>query len=162
MATARGANTRLLAKEETTYGTNPGGTDWRQYPFIPPLDLGAAQQLLESPVIGISAGRDPADPFYDAVRVDGTLQLPLDLNDIGFWLHKMLGDATVTDADPNYTHVFKSGGSAALPSFSAEVGYPDVPNYVLMTGCKAGSLTVSAAPTGARGAGRGARGTHRW
>ena len=148
MATARGANTRLLAKEETVYGTNPGGTDWRQYPFIPPLDLGAAQDLLESPVIGISVGRDPSDPFYDAVTVDGTLQLPLDLNDIGFWLHKLFGDPATTNVSADYTHVFKSGSATALPSFSAEVGYPDVPNYVLMTGAKAGSFSVSAAPTG--------------
>jgi hypothetical protein len=147
MATARGANTRLLAKEEGTYGTNPGGADWRQYPFIPPLDLGAAQQLLDSPVIGISAGRDPADPFYDAVTVDGNLQIPLDLSDVGFWLHKLFGDAA-TSGTTNYTHVFKSGGSTALPSFSAEVGYPDVPTYVLMTGVKAGSMTVTASPTG--------------
>jgi hypothetical protein len=147
MATARGANTRLLAKEESAYGTNPAGSDWRQYPFIPPLDLGGAQQLLESPVIGVSAGRNPADPFYDAVTVDGTIQLPLDLSDIGFWLHKLFGDAA-TSGSTDYTHVFKGGGSTALPSFSAEVGYPDVPNYVLMTGCKAGAFTVSAAPTG--------------
>lgn len=147
MATARGANTRLLAKEETVYGTSPGGSDWRQFPFIPPLDLGAAQQLLESPVIGVSAGRDPADPFYDAVTADGRIPVPLDLVDIGFWLHKLFGDATTTGSD-DYTHVFKSGSAAALPSFSTEVGYPDVPSYVLMTGCKAGTLSVAAAPTG--------------
>lgn len=147
MATARGANTKLLAKEESAYGTNPGGSDWRQFPFIPPLDLGGAQQLLDSPVIGISPGRDAADPFYDAVTVDGTLQIPLDLTDIGFWLHKLFGDPATTGSS-DYTHVFKSGSSTALPSFSAEVGYPDVPNFVLMTGCKAGSLSIAAAPTG--------------
>ena len=148
MATARGANTRLLAKEEAVYGTNPGGTDWRQFPFIPPLDLGASQQLLESQVIGVSAGRNPADPFFDATTVDGTINLPLDLIDIGFWLQKMFGDPATTGSDPNYTHTFKAGGAAALPSFSCEVGYPDVPDYVLMTGCKANTLTITAAPTG--------------
>lgn len=147
MATARGASTRLLVKEESAYGTNPAGSDWRQYPFIPPLDLGAAQQLLESPVIGVSAGRDPSDPFYDAVTVDGRIPIPLDLVDIGFWLQKLFGDPTTTGSS-DYTHIFKSGQAAALPSFSAEIGYPDVPNYVLMTGCKAGSLEVTAAPTG--------------
>ena len=147
MATARGANTRLLAKEELAYGANPGGADWRQFPFIPPLDLGGAQQLLESPVIGISAGRDPADPFHDAVTVDGRLIVPLDLSDIGFWLDKLFGDPATTGTT-HYTHIFKSGSATALPSFSAEVGYPDVPSYVLMTGAKAGSLEVAAAPTG--------------
>ena len=148
MATARGANTRLLAKKESTYGVNPGGSDWRQFPFEPPLDFGASQQLLESPVIGVSSGRNPADPFYDAVTVDGTIRVPLDLTDIGFWLHKMFGDPTTTGGPTDYTHVFKSGSPAVLPSFSAEVGYPEVPIYVLMTGCRAGTLTVTAAPTG--------------
>lgn len=148
MPTARGANTRLLAQEEVTYGLNPGGTDWRQFPFIPPLDLGGSQQLLESPVIGISAGRNPADPFYDAVTVDGSLNLPLDLTDIGFWLQKAFGDPSTSGSSPNFTHVFRGGGATALPSFTAEVGFPDVPDYVLMTGAKINTFSVSAAPTG--------------
>lgn len=147
MPTARGARTILLAKQEVTYGTNPGGTDWRQYPFVPPLDLGGAQALLDSPVIGLSSGRDPADPFYDAVTVDGSFGIPIDLSDIGFWL-KMLMGAPTTTGSTNFVHTFKSGAAAALPSFSAEVGYPDVPTYLLMTGCKAGGITFDAAPTG--------------
>jgi hypothetical protein len=147
MPTARGARTLLLAKQEVTYGTNPAGSDWRQYPFIPPLDLGGAQALLDSPVIGLSAGRDPADPFYDAVTVDGSFGIPIDLNDVGFWL-KMLMGAPTSVGPTNFTHTFKSGGATALPSFSCEVGYPDVPTYLLMTGCKAGGITINAAPTG--------------
>jgi hypothetical protein len=147
MATARGARTILLAKEEGTYGTNPGGVDFRQFPFVPPLDLGGAQALLDSPVIGLSTGRDPADPFYDAVTVDGSFGIPIDLVDIGFWL-KMLMGAPTSAGSTNFTHTFKSGTATALPSFTAEVGYPDVPTYLLMTGCKAGGLTINAAPTG--------------
>jgi hypothetical protein len=147
MPTARGARTILLAKQEVTYGVNPGGIDFRQYPFVPPLDLGGAQALLDSPVIGLSSGRDPADPFYDAVTVDGSFGIPIDLSDIGFWL-KMLMGAPVTSGAVNFTHTFKSGGSTALPSFTAEIGYPDVPTYLLMTGCKVGGITINAGPTG--------------
>jgi hypothetical protein len=147
MPTARGARTILLAKQEVTYGVNPGGIDFRQYPFVPPLDLGGAQALLDSPVIGLSSGRDPADPFYDAVTVDGSFGIPIDLNDIGFWL-KMLMGAPATTGSVNFVHTFKSGGSTALPSFTAEIGYPDVPTYLLMTGCKAGGVTLNAGPTG--------------
>jgi hypothetical protein len=147
MPTARGARTILLAKQEVTYGVNPGGADWRQYPFVPPLDLGGAQALLDSPVIGLSPGRDPADPFYDAVTVDGSFGIPIDLNDIGFWLKMLMGSPTSV-GPTNFAHTFRSGGAAALPSFSCEVGYPDVPTYLLMTGCKAGGITINAAPTG--------------
>jgi hypothetical protein len=145
MATARGANTKLLAIQEVTYGTAPGG-NWTQYPFIPPLDLGGAQQLLESPVIGVSPGRDPSDPFYDAVTVDGTVNIPLDLTLVGFWMKMLFGLPATTGSAPNYTHTFKSD-SATIPFFSVEVGYPDVPSYVRLAGCKAGQLSVSAQPT---------------
>jgi hypothetical protein len=147
MPTARGARTILLAKQEVTYGVNPGGADFRQFPFVPPLDLGGAQALLDSPVIGLSTGRDPADPFYDAVTVDGSFGIPIDLVDIGFWL-KMLMGAPNSVGPTNFTHTFRSGGATALPSFTAEIGYPDVPTYLLMTGCKAGGLTINAGPTG--------------
>jgi hypothetical protein len=148
MATARGARTILLAKQEVSYGVNPAGSDWRQYPFVPPLDLGGAQALLDSPVIGLSTGRDPADPFYDAVTVDGSFGIPIDLNDIGFWLKMLMGAPVTSGGGADKTHTYKSGSATALPSFSAEVGYPDVPTYLLMTGCKAGGLTVNAGPTG--------------
>lgn len=146
MPTARGARTILLCKQEVIYGINPGGSDWVQYPFIPPLDLGGTQALLPSPVIGLSAGRDPADPFYDAVTADGSLSIPVDLSAIGFWL-KMLFGSPVTTGTTNFVHTFRSGSATPLPSFSCEVGYPDVPTYVLMTGCKVGSLSVQQAPT---------------
>jgi hypothetical protein len=147
MPTARGANTILLAQQEVTYGINPGGTNWRQFPFVPPLDLGPAQALLDSPVIGVSAGRDPADPFYDAVTVDGGFGIPIDLIDSGFWLKMLLG-APTSVGPTNFAHTFRSGSTTPLPSFTCEVGYPDVPTYVLMTGCKVGSMTIGAAPTG--------------
>jgi hypothetical protein len=147
MATARGANTRLLAKEEGTYGTNPGGSDWVQYPFNPPLTFGATQDLTQSPTIGISTNRDPGEPFRENVTVPLSAGLPIDLTHIGFWLHKLFGDATTTGSS-NYTHVFKSGTFTALPSVSLEVGLPDLPRYFLYTGVKANSLSITAAPGG--------------
>jgi hypothetical protein len=148
MATERGALTRLLAKQEVTYGVNPGGADWVQYPFVPPLDFGGSQQLLRSPVIGISTGRDPAAPFYDAVTVDGSTGLPLDLNAIGFWLKMLFGAPVTTGGGADKTHTFKSGSATALPSFSAEVAFPSVATFGLMTGCKANTMSVRASPTG--------------
>jgi hypothetical protein len=147
MATARGANTRLLAKEESAYGTNPGGSDWVQYPFNPPLTFGATQELTQSPTIGINLNRDPGEPFRENVTVPLSAGVPIDLTHIGFWLHKLFGDA-VTTGSSDYTHVFKSGTFTALPSISVEVGLPDLPRYFLYTGVKANTLGISAAPGG--------------
>lgn len=147
MATARGANTRLLAKEESAYGTNPAGSDWRQYAFNPPLNFGATQPKTQSPTIGLSTNRDPGSPFDEDVSVALSFGLPLDLSDIGFWLHKVFGDPTTTGSS-DYTHVFKSGTFTALPSFSSEVGLVDLPRYFLFTGCKANTLAIAARPGG--------------
>lgn len=147
MATPRGATTRLLAKAESTYGTNPGGTDWRQYGFNPPLSFGATQDMSQSPTIGISTNRDPQEPFRGDVTVPLSFGLPLDLTDLGFWLKMMFG-APTTSGTTNYTHVFKSGSLTALPSCSIEVGLADLARYVLYTGCKANTLAINAAPGG--------------
>lgn len=147
MATARGANTRLLAKEESAYGTNPGGSDWLLYPFNPPLTFGATQPLTQSPTIGINTGRDPGAPFRENVSVPLSFGLPMDLTLIGFWLHKVFGDPATTGSS-NYTHVFKSGTQTALPSISLEVGIVDLARYFLYTGVKANTLAINAAPGG--------------
>jgi hypothetical protein len=147
MAIAIGANTKLAFKKESVYGTNPGGTDWLQLPFTPPLDFGPSQNLEPSDVIGIATNRDAADPFYDAITVDGTVGVPVDKTEFGRWLQLLFGAPTTSNVGADYTHVFKSGGTA-LPSASIEVGYPDIPRYMLATGVRAGQLDLTLAPTG--------------
>lgn len=148
MAIAIGANQRLAFFKESTYGVNPGGTAWLQMPFIS-LDFGASQNLIDSNVIGIAASRDPADPFYDSINVDGTIEVPLDKVEFGRWLQQLFGNPTTTNVAADYTHVFKSG-AAALPSCALEVGSPDLaaPQYLLALGVRASTLSLTTAPTG--------------
>lgn len=153
MAYAVGANARLAYKKESTYGSNPGGTDWLLLPFIPRLELGATQNLLDSPVIGIGQTRDPSDPFYDGIEAGGSFSVPLDKTEFGRWLQLALG-APTTSGTTNYTHVFKSGGTT-LPSAAIEIGHPDLSTaqYFLSLGCRVGEITLEAAPTGLAQAG---------
>lgn len=146
MAIERGANSKLLFKKEVTYGTNPGGTDFLQLPFNT-LNLGDSQNLIESQVIGLGGGRDPGDPFYDAVDVSGDADVPLDLTEVGRWLQLLFG-APASSGSTNYTHVFKSGTSSALPSATMEKGMPGVGRYELFTGVRAGTMELQTAPTG--------------
>lgn len=146
MAIARGANTKLAFKYESVYGTNPGGTDFLQMPFST-LDLGDSQNLIESNVIGIGTGRDPADPFYDAVDVSGNIDVPLDKTEFARWL-KLLFGAPSTTGSTNYTHTFKSGTASGLPSATIEKGLGDITRYELFTGVRAGSLELTAGATG--------------
>lgn len=146
MAIVRGANAKLLGKFESTYGTNPGGTDFLQLPFNT-LDLGDSENLIESQVIGLGTGRDPGDPFYDAVDVSGSADVPLDLTEFGRWA-KMLFGAASTTGSSNYVHVFKSGSATALPSMTLEKGLTEVTRYELFTGVRAGTMEMQTAATG--------------
>lgn len=148
MTYAIGAAARLAFKKESAYGTSPGGTDWLQMPFIPPLRFGADQALIDSNVIGIGPTRDPSDPFYDAINVPINFAVPLDKTEIGRWLQLLCG-APATSGSSNYTHVFKSGG-LTLPSASLELGHPGLatPQYFLATGVRADTLEINCQPTG--------------
>lgn len=145
MARAIGANARVYGKVETTYGTAATG-NYNQLPFIPPFDLGSVQAFNTPDVIGVGATRDPADPTKDVVDINGSAVVPVDLVNSGHWLKMLLGAPTTSGAS-DFTHTFKSGG-ATLPSYSIELALPDVPEYALMTGVRAGSLAMEFGPSG--------------
>lgn len=147
MAIARGANTKLAFVFESSYGVNPASSSMLQMPFST-MDLGDQQQLLESNVIGLSAGRDPADPFFDAVDVSGNVNVPLDKVAFGYWLKLLFGAPTTTGGGSDKTHVFKSGSATQLPSATIEKGLPDITRYEIFTGVRAGSLELQTAATG--------------
>jgi hypothetical protein len=148
MARQVGANTRIRAKVESTYGTQATG-NFNQLPFIPPFDLGSTQSLNVPDVIGVGSTRDPGDPTKDVVDVGGNALVPIDLINSGHWF-KLLFGAPTTSGATNYTHTFKSGGST-LPSWSLEAAYPEVPEFVMMTGVRAGSLGVEFSVSARRG-----------
>jgi hypothetical protein len=147
MARAYGANTQLVGKFESSYGTPPSG-DYNQLPFVS-SDLGSEQGLIASDLLG--QGRDPAAPIRDVIRVEGNVVVPVDLRNFGLWLKALLGAPTTVEDGDNYTHTFVSG-LAALPSLSLEVGMPDIPAYFLNSGIRANSIQLSFSRSGAANA----------
>lgn len=145
MARQVGANTRIRMKVETTYGT-PATGNYNQMPFVPPFDLGSTQSLNVPDVIGVAATRDPGDPTKDVVDVGGSAIVPIDLINSGHWLKMLLGAPTTTGTT-DFTHTYKSGG-ATLPSYSLEAAYPEVPEFVMMTGVRAATMAVDFAVSG--------------
>lgn len=138
MARARGARAQLLVKTEVSYGSSPGG-NFEKVPFVS-QDLGAEQNLIEAPELGY--GRDKIDPIRDVINDAGNIVVPIDLRDFGRWLHFLLG-APDTDATAGlpYTHTWQSGADP-LPSFSCEVGYPDIPKYFMNLGVKLNTMEI--------------------
>ena len=145
MARAVGANLKLLFKEESAYGTNPGGTDFLQIPCFT-FELGAQQALNTDFMLSAGLARDSGDPYLDTLTVEGNTRVPLDLVNTGHWLN-LLMNAPTTTGSTDYTHVFKSGGTS-LPSWTMEKGFPDVPSFGLLTGVMANTFEMTVDPTG--------------
>lgn len=94
MARAVGSRAQTALAFESTYGTAPG-SGYILMPFVK-VDLAAEQALVESDLLGL--GRDPQAPVRDAVDVTGTMEIPVDLNGMGYWLKGLLGSPTTVGA----------------------------------------------------------------
>ena len=138
MSRAYGWNAQLLIAEESEYGVMPD-TGYCKIPFIS-SSLDSEQNLLSSNVLGL--GRDPTQPFQDVINVDGDMAVPVDVRNIGVWLKAIFGEPTTTEADGVYTHAFESG-KIAIPSYSLEVGLPEVPQFIRFLGVRANSIAFN-------------------
>lgn len=138
MSRAYGWNASLLIAEESEYGATPD-KDYRKIPFIS-SSLDSEQNLVSSNVLG--SGRDPTQPFQDVINVDGDIVAPIDMRNIGVWLKAVFGAPETTEADSVYTHSFESG-KTSIPSYSLEVGLPEVPQYIRFAGVRANSVAFN-------------------
>jgi hypothetical protein len=143
-ATATGANARYRVKKETTFGTAATG-NYYNMPFEAPVNLGSEQPLISDNLLG--QGRDPLDPSYNAITVSGDVGVPIDLRYFGIWLQHLFGAPVSSDHTTYQQHIFSSG-AAALPSFSHEIGHPDIAQYFMETGVMADKLALNFTRTG--------------
>jgi len=148
MARSYGANASLLLKRETAYGTQATG-NYVRMPFNR-CSLGSEQGLIDDPVLG--QGRDPLAPLQDVINDEGDIVVPIDPRYLGFWLTGLLGDPATTDnLDGTFDHVFASGAQD-IPSFSIEVGMPQVPAFFVHAGVMLNSLALEFQRSGAAAA----------
>ena len=139
MARAYGWNAKLLIAEEKEYGVLPD-TNYRQVPFIS-SSLDSEQGLISSNVLGL--GRDPTQPFQDVINVDGDMVVPVDMRNIGLWLKAIFGIPTTSETeDGAYSHDFESG-KTSIPSYSIEVGLPEIPQFIRFMGVRANSIAFN-------------------
>tara|TARA_R110000751_G_scaffold307640_1_gene430343 strand:- start:31563 stop:32513 length:951 start_codon:yes stop_codon:yes gene_type:complete len=141
---AQGSAFKLYSIQEATENVAPAG-NWGQMPCFT-FGVGADQELSQDEILSANANRDPADPFYGKVTVEGAARVPLDTTHFGRWLRMLLG-APVTSGTTNYTHVWKSG-STALPSQAFEKSFPDIGRVEQYLGCRANTLDVGISDTG--------------
>lgn len=92
MPRAQGARALMAFAFEGVYGTPPG-SGFRQVPFVS-TDLGGEQPLLDNEVLGF--GRDPLAPSRDAFNADGSVVIPMDVENLGLWLKSTFGQPVTT------------------------------------------------------------------
>lgn len=143
MSRAYGWNASLLIAEESTYGQAPT-TEYTKIPFVS-SSIDSEQGLITSNVLGL--GRDPTQPFQDVINVGGDIVVPIDLRNIGIWLKAVLGTPTTTETEAVYEHLFESGKST-LPSWTMELGLPQIPEFIRFMGVKADSIAFNFARSG--------------
>lgn len=148
MARAYGSSATLLLKRETAYGQASAG-DYIRMPFNR-CTLGSEQGLIDDPVLG--QGRDPLAPLQDVINDEGEIVVPMDPRYLGIWLTGLFGDPSITDnGDGTFDHVFSSGNDT-LPSYTVEVGMPQIPAFFQHTGVVVGSIALEFQRSGAAAA----------
>jgi hypothetical protein len=121
MARQMGSRVQFLLKPESVYGTLPSG-NWEQVPILD-FDPGTGSDIMDDPAIGFGH-RESLDVFRGPISYKPKITVPVDLNNIGYWLKALFGNYSVTGSGP-YTHVFKAAALSVLPSLALEAGYPD-------------------------------------
>ena len=142
---ASGADVSFKGVFETTEGTSPT-TGYFSLPFNT-HGLGEERPLeSDDPILG--QGREAQDPSYGDVTVNGSIKMPFDLRNSGFWLKGLLG-APVTTGTGTYTHTFNSTLSV-LPSLSLEIGHPQLssPKFYSHAGTKLGDCEIGLSRSG--------------
>jgi hypothetical protein len=135
----KGSSVKLALAYEGSYGASPGAFSY--VPFIS-SGLRGEQTLLDNDILGL--GRDAQRPARDVVNINGSVTVPIDAVNVGYWLKLLLGNPTTTGTGP-YQHSFVSG-SDTLPSAQLEFG--DAGLYHLYKGVVANSFQLRAEPTG--------------
>jgi len=72
--------------------------------------LDSERQLGYDPLLG--QGRDAADPFYEAINVNGEIGVPFDVRGLGFWLHGLFGTDTATQVGASGDFFFSAQPAA--------------------------------------------------
>lgn len=143
MVQAKGSSAQLIGGiKEATYNTTPGTHAGIVLPVMSATIRGSQNMQTTAVIRGT---RNPAQPFFGNVDVQGQVVVPIDEVGIGYWLQMLLGDPATSGTGP-YTHVFTV--PTAIDSWCLEQGYTDIGVYQLFNGCKAQSLSFTAGGDG--------------
>ena len=140
---AKGYMGQLVYDIESSFGQAPTTAAGTALPFNK-CELKASQTIITPATI--SGTRNPVEPGRGHIAVDGSVEIPMDTNAIGFWLKAMFGAPVTTGAAAPYTHVFKPSNNQ--PSLVLEKGFKDIGQYFKYSGCKINTFKMTAGDDG--------------
>jgi Phage tail tube protein len=119
-AIAKGRATKLAIGFQGAFAT-PAAEDSYKATYFYAQSLRERSPLEDDPLLGGDQhnGRDAREPLAGLSEHGGDIEVPLDLNHLGYWLKLAFGDPATSGAGDK-THVFSSG-AAALPVATIEV-----------------------------------------
>jgi len=139
MSQAKGSRAQLLGGvAEANFGSTPGSISAILLPIIS-SNIRQNRNLIETNVI--RSRRDAAAPTKGVYDVSGDVVVPVDVNNIGYWLWMILGNASSDQSVAPYHHIFQV--QSDLPSFVMEQGYVDISEYLKYNGCMGNSIAFA-------------------
>lgn len=133
---AQGYRSKLGMGFESTYNQAPA--KGIQMPITSSKIKGSQNLITDNTIRG---RRDPAQPSLGNIDVSGSVVIPVDDVNFGYWLRALLDVPITTGSGDPYTHIFKIG--LTQPSISFEQQFPDISQNFLYTGCKVNKMALS-------------------
>lgn len=137
---AIGSQSRIITKEESVWGVNPGGSDWKGLRFRP--GAGLATEIAEHIDESIDPSR--AIQFVRGGKKTPGGEIPVSFAPEGYctFIKHCLGGTPQTTGSAPYTHIVKGDTAFPVGGLAIEVGF--VPNsfYFLFLGCRVNAFTL--------------------
>jgi len=137
---AIGSQSRIIWKEESEWGVDPAGADWKGLRFRP--GAGLATEIAEHVDESIDPSR--AVQFVRGGKKHPGGEIPVSFAPEGyctFIRHCLAGESDTSGSAP-YTHVVK--GATAFPTggLAIEVGFTENDHYFLFLGCRVNTFAL--------------------
>lgn len=151
MTQAKGASAQVMLIEEATWGTTPATPAGY---VLPVSGIGGdwfSRNLIDNPTL--RANRNPSAPVRGNTAVSGSFTMPLGLEYVGWVLKHAIGDAADSGTAAPYTHISKCGFDGAAAGamevgLTMEIGYTDINQYHVHTGCRLNGFTINGSSEG--------------
>lgn len=133
---AKGFKGRLVFDYESSFGVSPSTKKGSVLAYNT-LEVTGKQTLITPATIRNS--RHQAQPAKGNTSVDGSVQIPFDISQIGYILKGLFGAPTTVSAGSTYATSYKKHTfipAAEQPSMVIEKGFTDLGQYYLYNGCK--------------------------